>query len=165
MGFIATDAGDASIRRYALLYLGFGTPLRLTECDHDLVTGSGQVCGAHTWDHTRPFAVTLIDATDASRPMATLQIGDADTIVYGLFDANGGIDGVAVTIYEAWFALTNKTAIPDDVVMLFDGFINTMTKQTANGQDWILLTLAAPGILAQISIPPTLVSTVLRKKP
>ena len=153
MGYFLDHGGDGQIRKYRLYYIALNTPVYWTDCDVDIM-----------WGGYRWTVAPIIPGGVSTAPTgatATFDYGDASGTVFAALAAQNGGELALAAIYEAGFLTTNKTAVPDEVVEVFSGRIDTV--QVSNVQkDVITFTFMPPALSAAATVPFRLLSTLLR---
>lgn len=153
MGFFSDHGGDGQIRKYRLYFIALNTPVYWTDCDIDIVWGG------FTWAASPIVAGAVSSAPTGAT--ATFDYGDADGTVFTALSAQGGGELTQAAIYEAGFLSTNQTAIPDEVVEIFSGQIDSVQVSTVQ-KDVITFTFMPPTQSQAVNIPTRLLSTLLR---
>lgn len=160
--YIETHARDASVRKWNLIELGFVSPVYLATCDFNVDALS------HIWfggkgdgfSYGRPCNVASITVKGGVLSEAQVEIADADNFLIGQLRAANGGQGILVTIYEAWFDLTNATAVPDATRLRAAGKIDSVVKDTSGDTDLVTLRLVGAGRGSKAYIPPRLLSAL-----
>lgn len=142
--YAETHAGLSAVRKWKLLYLGFGSPLRLTNADIR-VGASGQ-----KW---LPYPWTLDGLTSKNGEIegpCQVTLANADGTISALV-LTGTAVGTPVSIYDAWMDPDGRTMAAEQVVTLFTGQIrNYSLDETAAT---VTLSLAPVDTLTSISLP------------
>lgn len=160
--YIETHARDASVRKWNLIEIDFASPAYLATCDFNVDALS------HIWYGTkgdgfsygRPCNVKSITVQGGSLSEAQVELADADNFLIGQLRAANGGQGVLVTIYEAWFDLSNLSAVPDATRLRAEGKIDSVIKDASGGTDLVTLRLVGAGRGAKAYIPPRLLSAL-----
>jgi hypothetical protein len=151
--FFLDHAADGELPKFRLYYLGLATPLYWTDCDIDI-----------EWDGYRWLAQPITPGPVNNQPsgaVASFKIADGDGTWFATFVAAAGGELALAAIYEAGFAVTNKTPVPDDVAEIFSGRVDYSTVHS-DTEDSIEITLMPPAQMTTIYLPTRLLSTLVR---
>jgi hypothetical protein len=154
-------ARDASILKWNLIEIQFTPTLRLATSDFDIVALSNIFLGRAS-GNGRPCSVQSISAQGGVLNSAVIVITDADNLVFGKLRATGGGQGIGVNVWEAWFAPTNKTAIPEATYIRAAGKIDSSNKDSSSGTDLVTINLVGAGKGSNVYVPPRLASALTK---
>lgn len=161
MGYLEDHVHDVSIRKWNLIELQFSPTIRLATGDFDVVALS------NTWlarlsTNGRPCGVSLISMQGGTLSSGTIQIPDADDVIFTILRATNGGQGVGVNIWEAWFGAANESAVPDATQLRAAGKINSSLKDNSAGTDLVTINLVGQGRGANVYVPPRLVAALTK---
>lgn len=157
MGFFEDHAGDARVLKWALVKISFASPyspLYLTDCDVSIEYDG------HTWEASGVTLGSVSTAPDGQS--ATFAIPDADGALFTLLAATNGAESVPVTISEAGFLTTNVTPTPDAVRSVFNGRVDTSSKDCSGGRDVVEFSCMPAALVDAAYLPQKLISTLVR---
>jgi hypothetical protein len=152
--FFLEHGADGELPKCRLYYLGLATPLYWTDFgDFDI-----------EWDGHRWLAQPITSGPVNNQPsgaVASFKIADGDDVWFPIFAAAAGGELALAAIYEAGFAVTNQTPVPDQVVEIFSGRVDYSTVHS-DTEDSIEITLMPPAQMTAIYLPTRLLSTLVR---
>jgi hypothetical protein len=156
--FFDDHGADGQLQKWRLYYLGLPTPVYWTDLtDHDIETVGG-VAGTHRWT-AQPITPGPVN-NQPSGASASFQIADsADGSLFATLAACNGGELALATIYEAGFAVTNRSAVPDQVVQIFSGRVDRSIFPSNDNCEIVLM----PSTQTDATeVPTRLLSTLLR---
>jgi hypothetical protein len=159
-GYIESHVHDVSVRKWNLIGLAFDTPLRFATGDFDVVW-DGHVWLARLSSGGRPCGVSSIQMQGGVLVSGAIQVPDANHAVFTLLRATNGGEGIAVTIWEAWFDAANASAVPDDVRLRASWKIDSPSKDESGGNDLVEIKLVSAGAL-NVYVPSRLVTDLTK---
>jgi hypothetical protein len=133
--------------------LNAATPFYWTDCDIDI-----------EWNGHRWLAEPITPGPVNNQPsgaVASFKIADGDGVWFAIFVEAAGGELALAAIYEAGFAVTNKTAVPDDVIEIYSGRVDYSTVHS-DTEDSIEITLMPPAQMTAIYLPTRLLSGLVR---
>jgi hypothetical protein len=155
-------AGDRAVRKWHLVEVQFSpTPLRVTTADFDITALS------HLWKATRQTGGSLTEVSNLSLrgnalQSGTVRLSDEQHALYAVLKTAGGGRKTPVRVWEAWFAPTNESAIPDGTVLRASSVISKASKDMSGGRNLVVLELGSEGTIGKSQIPRRLITSVLK---
>lgn len=113
----------------------------------------------HLWT-AQPITPEAIN-NQPTGAQAAFKIDDANNVWFPLLMAINGGELALAAIYEAGFAPSNRSSIPDDVEPVFAGRVDRSTLSTVN-EDNIEIILMPPAQQDSAELPNRLVATMVR---
>jgi hypothetical protein len=143
--WLDTHSADPTQRRHLLLEIDFATPVRWTDCPLPIAYDG------HMWT-PKATTVTGITSRQLDGASATLEVANADNLMSGLFFSGGAADKV-VSIWVACFDIASTSQIPQQVVLIFQGKIDTLVITNSGTTATASITLGPPSQPTAMMLP------------
>ena len=117
------------------------------------------------WNGHRWLSQPITPGAISNQPdgqSGTFKIADADNVIFPILAGTNGGELSLAEIWEAAFSPSNKTPVPDDVVQVFSGRVDS-AKATTDQEDSIEFTLMPPVQSDAGELPSRLISTLVRE--
>lgn len=152
--WLDTHSADATQRRHLLYEIDFTGPVRWTDCPLPIAWNG------HMWT-PKATASSGITTKQLDGPGATIRVGNADNFMSALF-FSGGAAGKAVNVWEACFDTTSPSQIPQEVVLKYQGKVDTLVITNSGTAAEATITLGPPVDQTTKMLPTRKMSDILR---
>lgn len=157
MTWLDSHAADPTQRRHLLYEIDFAAPVYWTDCEIPIAWNS------HMWT-PKPTQSSGITSRQLEGAGASLEVGNADNIMSALFFSGGAADKV-VTVSMAFFDISSVSQIPQQVVTIFQGKIDSLTIENSGGSCTATITLGPTLDQATKMLPTRKLTDILRITP
>ena len=156
MTWLDDHAADEQIQACTLIEIDFATPpLRMNDLGIPVYFGGNRY-------GFRPYRIDGLSTRQLDIVGGTLEVGDGDNAITAYVVAAAVVSGVAIRVYEARWASTNKSAIPTATRLVHVGTIDSASIERASSSDAIVFQLGPPVNLDGKILPSVLWTSVLR---